>query len=580
MADDDVQTDSQPDIQPAAAPPQSDDVLQASEASQARETATRSRQRVQPPTISAPEYKPPAEGENPFAQFVNDPKDDGIALMERLRLNRQDSYYRSSLAGSMRLAALSHIASTPDGPDVDPDRKRVNDEQRDEYHKITADLAAHDLLKPWDTTLEAAAAFGGQLEGTLISPESWIGWGAKGATWLGRAARAGLQQAGIQAATDPAVQALNTAAGVQQGGWDWQRTVVSAGLGFLIGGGGHVAGEGLEKVIGPRMARRQLLDLVRQDKSFENHMINETTLASLDPANGRALGLDENVPINSERPQALSGNVSVKHSGAGDEGVSGVRGPNGEQQSELLPGVSREVSGGPNAGNAEENVRNYGAGPEHGFEDTVAAEKTRLSQSYGAAQPKAKKLNDDARFSAFHKEVGPQAEQLLTEHGFDPKDAHELYQHYDRAPGEHPDEALKRASIAWYDTEERAALSDPGLNSQWRADMAELERHFASREGESGGTSDGGFRSGDRPGEFGPAQGTTQGDKPRGDDLYGRPESDIPFESGVPAREGGAVAEGGTRGPPESRDKLMRVAQLAQLAASEAEPQKDQEESA
>ena len=31
---------------------------------------------------------------------------------------------------------------------------------------------------------------------------------------------------------------------------------------------------------------------------------------------------------------------------------------------------------------------------------------------------------------------------------------------------------------------------------------------------------------------------------------------------------------------PESRDKLMRVAQLAQLAASAGQPQKDQEESA
>lgn len=526
-----------------------DDVLDApdhaGEASQARETATRSRQRVQPPVVNAPEDKQPAEGENPFSQFDGDPKDDGIAVMERLRLNRQDSYYRGSLAGSSRLTALSHLAATPDGPDVDPARKKVNDEQRDEYHKITADLAAHDLLNPWDTTLEAAAAFGGQLEGTMISPESWIGWGAKGAGWAIRTAKAGLQQAFIQGATDPAVQALNTAAGVQQGGWDWRRTVISAGMGFLIGGAGHAAGEGLEKVVGPRMARKQFLDLAREDKSFENHMINETTLASLDPSNGRALGLRENVPINSERPQALSDNVSVKHSGGADEKVSGVRGPNGEQQPELLPGVSREVSGGPNAGNAQEGVRGHGAGPVHGFEDTVAAERERLSQSYGAAQPKAGQLNDDARFSAFQKEVGPQADDLLSHYGFDPKEAHALYEHYDRAPGEHPDEALRRAAVSWYDAEERAALSDKNLDGAWRSEMNELDRHFASREGESTGTADGGFRSGDRPGEFGPAQRTNDGTAPRGDNLYGRPGSDIPFESGVPAREGGAVAEGG-----------------------------------
>lgn len=516
MADDDVLTAPPADgvvVAPGADQPGTvTDTEQQRQASEARAAATKSRQRVQPPVVSSPETKPPAEGENPFLQFAGDPKDDGIALMERLRLNRQDSYYRGSLAGSMRLAALSHIASTPDGPDVDSDRKRVNDEQRDEYHKITADLAAHDLLKPWDTTLEAAAAFGGQLEGTMISPESWIGWGAKGATWLGRTAKAGLQQAGIQAATDPAVQALNTAAGVQQGGWDWQRTVVSAGLGFLIGGAGHVAGEGLEKVVGPRMARKQLLDLAREDKSFENHMINETTLASLDPSNGRALGLDENAPINRRAENAGT---------------------------ELAPATER-----------------HGTGPEHGFEDTVVAEKERLSQSYGAAQPKAKQLNDDARFSAFDKEVGEHVDPLLEQRGLDKETAYDLYQHYERAPGQAPEAALEDAIDRWVTVREREAIQSLENDSQWVADMKALEEHFGSESSGTHGAGEGKFRPDEN--RFGegpkldyrepitqevPFEHSTEGTAASGD--RGRAEPG----GGTASRQGGATA-GGREGAP------------------------------
>lgn len=222
---------------------------------------------------SGPETKPakPSEGEeesNPYAQFATDPPDDGIALLERTRLNRQEAYYRGSILGSGRLALMAHLATTPDDPNTDPDRKRVNESMRDEYRGVVSDLAAYDLMKPWGTTLEAASALGGQLEGTLLSPESWLGWGAKGASALIRTGKAALQQGVIQGASDPLVQYLSNKAGVQQG-YDPARTAIAAGLGGLIGGGAHVIGEGLGNLIGQRMLRRQLRELADEDPAFQ-----------------------------------------------------------------------------------------------------------------------------------------------------------------------------------------------------------------------------------------------------------------------------------------------------------------------
>jgi hypothetical protein len=216
-----------------------------------------------PPPVASREVE---EG-NPYSQFRADPQDDGIGLLERQRLNRQEAFYRGTLAGSTRLSLLSNIFKTPDEPGVDPDRRRVNDGLRDEYRGVVADLAAHDILRPWDTTLEGAAALSGQLEGSMLSPESWLGWGAEGATWLARTARAGLQQGAIQAAVDPAVQVQNIRAGVQEE-YDPLRTATAFGAGAALAGGMHGAGEALGSMIGQALLKRQLRDLAREDSAF------------------------------------------------------------------------------------------------------------------------------------------------------------------------------------------------------------------------------------------------------------------------------------------------------------------------
>jgi hypothetical protein len=81
---------------------------------------------------------------------------------------------------------------------------------------------------------EFGAAALGQLGGGMLSPESWIGLGAKGASWLWRVGKAGLQQGAINAATDPVVQGLNIKAGAQEQYDPW-RTAIAGGTGFLTG---------------------------------------------------------------------------------------------------------------------------------------------------------------------------------------------------------------------------------------------------------------------------------------------------------------------------------------------------------
>lgn len=483
---------------PILRPAEPGEASDAAEARGAREAAGGAqRSNVGNQARSAPEPKPPkpspetsVEVDNPYERHVNGAQDNGPELLERSRLNAINSYYRGTLAGAGGLAAMARVYEESDPADMDPGMKEARENARKQYETIVADLIAYDVMPTWSglPSLPAAigglgAAVAGSVGGSIVSPESFAGWAAKGSTWVARTMWTALQQGVITGVTDPAVQALNIGAGVQHE-WDPMQSVMAPVFGAALGATFHAGGEGVGHLIGQRALRKQLVGLGEIDKDM---VAPDHAQWAADPRNG------------------------------------------------IEPVVSRETATPPERP----------AGPTHGFEDTVAAEKKRLSDSYGAAQPKAATLNEEARFSAFQKEVGPQAETLLTEHGFDPRDAHELYQHYDRAPGEHPDEALKRATLNWYDAEERAALTDKNLDSAWRSEMDELDRHFASREGEGAGTADGGFRAGDRPGEFGPAQRSNERTAPRGDDLYGRPESDIPFESGVPAREGGAVAESG-----------------------------------
>lgn len=166
---------------------------------------------------------------------------------ERMRLNFLDAYYRGTLAGAGRLAWMAHLAATPDSPEIDPARKRVHDDLRREYREIVADLANYDRMRSFGNSREFAATALGQVGGGMLSPESWIGLGAKGTSAARRIVRGGVEQGAMNAVTDPVVQELNIAAGVQDK-QDPVRTTAAALSGAAFGSGAKSVNEALGQI--------------------------------------------------------------------------------------------------------------------------------------------------------------------------------------------------------------------------------------------------------------------------------------------------------------------------------------------
>ena len=198
---------------------------------------------------------------------------DDPGLRERARLNFLNSYYRGTLFGAGRLAGLAQLAATPDEEGISPDLKRVRDDLRQEYRQITADLARYDRMRSFGSAGELGAAALGQLGGAVLSPESWLGLNAKGATWLWRSGKAALQQGAITGTADPIVQALNIRAGVQEQ-YDPARTGLAVGAGALLGAGGRLGSESLSQQLSSKES--VLSNLYRW---------TERTLRVLDPSN-------------------------------------------------------------------------------------------------------------------------------------------------------------------------------------------------------------------------------------------------------------------------------------------------------
>jgi hypothetical protein len=432
--------------------PQPTEEDQAAAARGARESAGRTpRQRAQPQP-SAPSAKPAAEGASPYDQFDGAPNDDGVALMERLRLNRQDAFYRGTLAGSTGLAALAHIYRTPDPPDLSPERKAVNKEKRDEYLKIVADLAAHDQMEPWGTTLEAGVALGGQFSGMVFSPESWVGWAAKGATVAARAVRTGVQQGAIQAATDPAVQGLNISAGVEKD-FDFLRPFIAGAAGFGIGVGGHLAGEGVAKIVGQAQLRKTLYDLGKEDGSFS---APQHAAWALDPNNGITMpeiartDLPEMDVVRPQMPEAEAPPVRAE-----DTPIAG----NQDKPSEtgVSPSLTSEVA--------------PPAKPDYGFDDVVAEQKER----FGPEAPP-----EQVADAAFREEAGA-VETAMDENGIAPEKRAEFQKLYKRQPGESVEDAIFRTLDEWIDIETRAQQAIETEDPVLRQELEQAESP-ASRE--------------------------------------------------------------------------------------------------
>src|SRR5262249_49365924 len=77
---------------------------------------------------------------------------------ERLRLHFSDSYYRGGALGALRLASLARLAATPDEPGSSLEIRRVNDNLRQEYGQIIADLARYDRMRSFHGASEFGAA--------------------------------------------------------------------------------------------------------------------------------------------------------------------------------------------------------------------------------------------------------------------------------------------------------------------------------------------------------------------------------------------------------------------------------------
>jgi len=137
----------------------------------------------------------------PSAPPMPNPEADGgePGLIERIRLNGVDSFYRGTLLGAGRLALMQHYAAIPDEPEIDPQTRRWRDQLRKDYPQVLADLARYDRMRGFGNASEFGAAAIGQLGDGLPTPESLVGVGAKGASLLWRLAKAGLQQGAFSA---------------------------------------------------------------------------------------------------------------------------------------------------------------------------------------------------------------------------------------------------------------------------------------------------------------------------------------------------------------------------------------------
>lgn len=464
-------------LQPA--PPT--DQEQQKQAADARQTMERlPRQRKVPEYAWMGDTKPPTVPGNPAEMddeqlrnhYLTGPVDNGVALLERRRLNRQDAYYRGTLAGSLNLAMMANIYKSEDGPDVTPDRKKANDDIRKQYGEVISDLAAHDEMPGFGTTLEAASSLWGQLEGSIVSPESWIGWAAKGSTWLTRTALSGAQQAAVSLGTDPAIQALSIAGGGQQS-YEWARTALAPLMGFGIGGGAHLIGEGLGHAIGQHALKKQLFDLGKEDPAFTS---SDHAIWALDPDNGINLPNDALGPRRKSGEQILYENAKAPDV---EEMIRQGKTPDAAWKTREDFDRKRRI---------EQSKETYGEGPPESFNDVLKAEREKLAKGYGAAQPKAGQLNEDAKFSAFNKEAQKDLGEILDTYGVDPKVADDLWRFYKRDAGQPVPDAIGEAVDTWAKYHERRAMQSLHLDEEWVAEMKYLDAAFAKEEWRGGGS--------------------------------------------------------------------------------------------
>lgn len=203
------------------------------------------------PVPPSTKTKPVAE-DDPYDAIMRKQEQAGeIGIFDRARLNAVDGFTRGTLAGA---AAMRGLKAASDSENLDPATRQ---KARAVYDSFNNDLVRYDLMRSFEGPLEGSAAFAGQVYGSLFSPESLVVRvpglgkiiGTAGGGTIARIGEGFATQAGLQLATDPAVQALSIGAGTQQE-FSPARTALGAAIGGAVGGGGAAIGAGLEKWIG------------------------------------------------------------------------------------------------------------------------------------------------------------------------------------------------------------------------------------------------------------------------------------------------------------------------------------------
>lgn len=420
--------------------------FQAGEASQARETATRMRQRVRPATPPAPTVSRETPGEeNPFiSSIANGPRDNGIDNLERTRLNMVNSYYKGTVAGALELKMLANTYMKEDGPELDEPHRKVNESFREQYENIVTDLIRYDMMPEWSGLPQLGAAVGGTVLGSLPSPESFLGWASKGATWTARTMMAALQQGLISGATDPIIQHLNIEAGAQKD-FDPTGPYKAFAFGAALGGGFHAAGEGAGHFLGQRELRRQLLDLSDVDPSVNSA---QAALWRFDPKNGYS----ERVPDFGFATREGEGFVAAPPAIFKTERESPVADlPSWREAVEAERETLYDENKRWRRGGA--GTRTIKGGTEY------AKPKNRLVSS------RASMVDQTAAYNAMVKKAeGP----IKAMKDLEPADIAGISRFYERNEGETPQEAFDRAYDRYYEDNERKAMQEFGLEEEAR----------------------------------------------------------------------------------------------------------------
>jgi|GEM_PF-3067345 len=249
------------------------------------------------PAVAAPVVAPPSVGLSDAELFSPPPQAHTMAptpatpsLWDQV-VDRFGTHFNQGAQSTIQGGLANVFDSAITGGVEKTLREQGQNEAADRYHAAGVALQQrqqqhYDQMPGWnaqggtvDKAANLAAATGGEVLGALLSPESWASLPEKAGTFIeqalskgaqkvvpkvlapaakvaARVATKGAEQAVINTATDPAVQALNIASG-KQDHYDPVQTALAPALGFVIGGSLHVPAEAVGVLRGAADAFRQ-----------------------------------------------------------------------------------------------------------------------------------------------------------------------------------------------------------------------------------------------------------------------------------------------------------------------------------